>query len=365
MTFFLGGFVFDALTLDRVDSILASLRQLVYLGIIAALLGFEIGVHLGRVVPQGKWLERLWKYQQEIIHFFLGSLLSEYMLLYFKSSSLIVSFLFLGVLAVILVINEFRQVHGASGVPVRTAYFSFSLISYFICQVPVVLGFVGMFPFLLSLSIATALLWGYSRLLLKKLSMGNGQKPLGAFAPQNDEEEALETTIRKQILLPYFGVAATLLTLYVFQLIPPVPLSLSAIGIYHEIEKVDGKYKLGYTRSPWRFWEYGDQTFLARPGDRIFCFVSVFSPARFSDSVRVRWLYDDPRQGWLPSDAIPIQISGGRDEGYRGFTHKANYQPGKWQVRVETNDGRELGRIRVRVIADEGAEAREMQYELK
>ncbi len=354
LTFFIAGFIFDVLTLDRVDSVLASLRQLAYLSICAALLGFEIGVHLGRIVPKGRLPELAWKYQQEVIHFFLGSLLGEYMLLYFKSSSLIVSFIFIGILVAILVVNEFRQVQGSSGVPVRATYFSLCLVSYFICQVPVLLGFVGMLPFLLSLALASGAVWGFSRLLRKRLSMGNA-----------DEEEALETTIRKQILLPYAAVAGMVLALYVTQLIPPVPLSLNAIGIYHEIQKESGKYKLGYTRSPWRFWEYGDQTFLARPGDRIFCFVSVFSPSRFSDSVRVRWLFDDPRQGWMPSDAIPVQISGGRDEGYRGFTYKANYQPGRWQVRVETNDGRELGRINLRVVPDESTEPRETRYDEK
>jgi hypothetical protein len=360
LTFFIAGFIFDALTLDRVDSLLASVRQLVYLAICAGLLGFEVGVHLGRVVPRGRWMETAWKYQQEIIHFFLGSLLSEYMLLYFKSSSLVVSFVFIVILAAVLVVNEFRQVQGTSGVPIRATYFSLCLISYFIVQVPVVLGFVGWIPFLLALGLASALAYGFSRLLTRRLS-----------SPHADEQEAIETTIRKQITLPYAAVAGLILALYVTQLIPPVPLSLNEIGIYHEIEKKDGQYRLGYTRPSWRFWESGDQTFISRPGDRIFCFINVFSPSRFSDSVRVRWLFDDPKQGWIASDAIPVQISGGRDQGYRGFTYKANFQPGQWQVRVETNDGRELGRIKLRVILEETAEKapneaatpREMRYD--
>jgi hypothetical protein len=44
-------------------------------------------------------------------------------------------------------------------------------------------------------------------------------------------------------------------------------------------------------------------------------------------------------------DSIPIRILGGRQEGFRGYGMKSNYQPGKWKVHVETTDGREIGRI--------------------
>lgn len=60
--------------------------------------------------------------------------------------------------------------------------------------------------------------------------------------------------------------------------------------------------------------------------------------------MQVRWLFDGPK-GRSGSDAIPVKIAGGRDQGFRGFTVKENYQDGDWQVRVETMDGREIGRL--------------------
>jgi hypothetical protein len=78
----------------------------------------------------------------------------------------------------------------------------------------------------------------------------------------------------------------------------------------------------------------------------------VFSPSRFSDQVLMRWYRYESKggaQGWALQDTIPIKIVGGREEGFRGYGLKGNYQPGKWKVQVETTDGREIGRIYFRL----------------
>ena len=54
----------------------------------------------------------------------------------------------------------------------------------------------------------------------------------------------------------------------------------------------------------------------------------------------------------MTSDRIRIDITGGRQEGFRGYTYKQNYASGEWQMRVETQDGRELGRIYFEVRED-------------
>jgi hypothetical protein len=71
----------------------------------------------------------------------------------------------------------------------------------------------------------------------------------------------------------------------------------------------------------------------------------VFSPARFADQVQIRWYWKDPARGWTLHDSIPIRILGGREQGFRGYGVKSNYQPGEWKVQVETTDGREIGRV--------------------
>jgi hypothetical protein len=61
--------------------------------------------------------------------------------------------------------------------------------------------------------------------------------------------------------------------------------------------------------------------------------------------VQVRWFWQPAGHGWTLQDTIPINIVGGREEGFRGYGVKSNYQPGSWKVQVETKDGREIGRI--------------------
>jgi hypothetical protein len=59
----------------------------------------------------------------------------------------------------------------------------------------------------------------------------------------------------------------------------------------------------------------------------------------------MRWYWKDNARGWKLHDSIPIKIVGGRDQGFRGYGLKSNYQPGAWKVQVETTDGREIGRV--------------------
>jgi hypothetical protein len=148
----------------------------------------------------------------------------------------------------------------------------------------------------------------------------------------------------KQVLLPGLSIQATLAVLYVFRLIPPVPLSVEELGIYHDVVHVPGGgYTLVHDPQPfWRFWVNDDREFVARPGDTVYAFVRVFAPRDFRDRIFVRWSYEDPVRGWVDQGSFPLPIVGGREEGYRGRASKANYRPGHWKVGVETEDGRTI-----------------------
>ena len=335
--FFILGFIFDAFMLKRADELLAILQQALYIIISGVFIGIEL-VETSREVHAPRFLVKLWKYREAILHFLMGTLLNAYTIFYFKSASALSSFIFIAILVVVLIMNEFSR-FGKSQTQVHMAFLSLCLISYLVTLSPIILGFIGIIPFLAANLVAIVVIVGYYSLLEKKF----------AVVPK---------FLRTHVLMPFIGIQAFFTILYFTHMIPPVPLSVSFIGIYHDVKKGIGEYELSYTRSGTKFWQNGDQTFLARPGDTIFCFARIFSPSRFHDQLQVRWLYWDTRRGWETSDVIPLPVVGGREEGYRALTKKTNYQPGEWRIQIETTDSREIGRIRFSVEPDAGTDER-------
>jgi hypothetical protein len=332
--FFAAGFVFDILTTGRIDSWATIAQQAVYLLVIMAVL-LHMFLEQGEPPPESsarRILKRwYYDYRSPLVHFLMGALLNLYAIFYFKSSSLLVSFGFLGLIVVVLLANEFKRVKSL-GLPFKFALLSLCLLSFFAYLLPVLAGSIGLTMFLLSM------LAGSVPLLLAAWRM--------RFAAP--EKFALA---RRQILVPLGCVVIGFLAFYLFRLIPPVPLSIPFIGVYHHVERTEAGYRLSHERASWRVWHNGDQKFLAQPGDKVYVFFRVFSPARFSDQVQMRWHWKDPARGWTLHDSIPIRIVGGREQGFRGFGVKSNYRPGEWKVQVETTDGREIGRVYFDLLA--------------
>lgn len=323
IAFFLGGFVFDVFTLSDIDDPLSIAQQIIYLLITGSILYYEFLVPLGLATVHKK-LEKIWKYRELIFHFILGSLLSVYSLFFLKSASLFASAIFVVLLMGLMVANELKVVK-KSEVNIKIGLYIICVFSFFSIMIPVLLGFVGLIPFLLALAMTCLFIWCTWSLLLRK---SHDRHVLG-----------------RKLVLPGVSVVGLFLLFYVVGWIPPVPLSVQNLGVYHKIEKVNGQFVLSYETPDWLFWHTGDQHFVAQPGDAIYIFARLFSPARFNDSVVLHWFFKDPRQGWVTTDRIPMKITGGRIGGYRGYALKQNYAEGEWRVSVETTDQREVGRI--------------------
>jgi len=326
--FFAAGFVFDMLTVGRIDSWATIGQQALYLVVVMTVL-LQMFFEQGGPPPDpsGRFVLTRWyyEYRSAIVHFLMGALLNLYAIFYFKSSSLLVSFGFLGFLVVLLLANEFRRVKSL-GLPFKFALLSLCFLSFFSYVVPVLAGSISLPMFLASMLV------GCLPLLVAGWRIRSAAPEKFALA-------------RRQILLPLGCVLIGFLGFYLFRLIPPVPLSIPFIGVYHHVERTQAGYRLSHERPQWRIWHNGDQKFLAQPGDKVYVFFRVFSPARFSDQVQMSWHWKDDARGWTLRDSIPIRIVGGREQGFRGYGVKSNYQPGQWKVQVETTDGREIGRV--------------------
>lgn len=328
---FVAGFLFDTLAVGRIDKLHNIIHQATYLSLCGFFTSLELRERHGRFTPPER-LKTAWRYHAGATHFMLGTLLNIYTLFYFKSASIGTSFIFLLILGSLLAINELKPFE-SSGTLLRMSLFSLCLVSYFTYLIPTLMGRIGTLPFLGSLAAATACIAALTRRLNARL-------------PENRAE------VRKHVVYPFAAVAVLFAVLYFARVIPPVPLSLSEIGVYHEVRREGDRFILSRTRPAWKFWQRGDQTFYARPGDAIYCWVSVFSPTNFRERLDVRWRFRE-EDGWGEPEIIPLPIRGGRDEGWRGFTVKANHKPGRWRVEIMTSDSRELGRIDLTVRPDE------------
>jgi hypothetical protein len=323
------GFVVDILTVERIDAWLTIGQQVLYLTVMTLAL---VQMFLEQAGPapafEGMFVVRRWyyRYRTAILHFFLGALLNLYAIFFFKSSSLLVSFSFLGALVLVLVANETPRLR-ALGLPFKFALLGLCFLSFFALIVPTVIGSVGTGIFVLSVLL--------------------GCVPLAAIAwLAGSRSPELAQRARRQILAPLGLVLIAYLASYLFKVTPPVPISIPFMGVYHFVERTEEGYRLSHERATWRVWHNGDQHFYAQPGDRVYVFFRIFSPSRFSDEVVMRWyLKKEVTDRWQLQDQIPIKIVGGRQQGFRGYGFKTNYQAGYWRVKVETTDGREISRI--------------------
>lgn len=323
--FFAGGFAYDSLTLTRIDRLADNVILMSYL----FFLGLFI-VLIGRIEQNSISSPRVLRYRHIyplLIQFFFGSLFSAYVVFYIYSASWTKTAIFVALLFSLLVANEFLQ-NRLDKLPVLLALFYFSTASFVTFFLPVVTGLIAPWLFymgaVLSLFLAIGLLC-----LIFGWRLWQGQKD------------------RVLCLTGVVGTCALFILLYALNWIPPVPLSLKFGGIYHSVRKEGSGYHLTYVPSPWHsLWKTSEDPFYYRPGDRAYCFTSVFAPSNISMPIVHVWhRYDEKKKIWREESRISYPISGGREGGYRGYTYKQAVMPGHWRVHVEIPDGRTLGYV--------------------
>ncbi len=331
---FLGGFAWDALTLTRIDRVLDNVLLALYVAALGVLLTLErrLEATADRSDREERWLPWVRLGAQ----FLFGGLLSAYVVFYFRSAASLYTYLFMLGLVGVMLWHEFRG-HRSSARRLRLVMYWFVAFSFLLFFLPVVLRQVGSWQFY-----AAAL--GATALALPVQALGDRQPP--GSTPRARRE-----------IGAWLGLAAGLRIGMWLSVVPPVPLSITELGIFHDVERTeDGDYVLSWEPSGGLsdLWRREDAPFQWHGDESVYCFSAIFAPSDMTLKVRHRWerLVDDT---WRQTDLIDVTSSrpvrGGRQGGYRTYSRKARVVPGEWRVIVETASGMELGRHRFTILA--------------
>jgi len=263
------------------------------------------------------------------LQFCFGGLASNLLVLYGRSGTFAVNALFVGLLVALVFGNEyFRNRYAQLRFNVGVYYML--LFTYLLIAVPVfVTHTIGVWTFILTGLISLGVIAGFLAVL-------------STVVFRNKEPQKL------------FGVSTLVLgiflvfnLLYFLNIIPPVPLSLKDIGVYHSLlRRSDGNYVALYEPAPWwQPWRSTNSTYTLGVGESAFCFSSVFAPTNLSVPVYHRWQKFSEQDGsWQTEALVAFPVSGGRADGYRGYSVKSALTPGQWRCNVETQGGALIGR---------------------
>lgn len=327
-----GGFIADNLVLlRRVDLWTSNALLFFYLALSAAGIILINLIETGRL--RAKWILKIAPAVPIIVQFSFGGLFSGFLSLYSRSAAYAVSWIFILVLAALLLGNErFLRLYRRFTFQIGL-YFT-TLFSFFIFFLPVIFRTIGPAMFVVS---------GIMSLCVVVLFL----RFLRYLMPELVKREQTRIARSIAIIFLIFNV------LYFTNAIPPLPLALKDAGVYHSIVKhADGTYSLvGEPIAWWNIFERYNTTFHQSPGDTAVVWSAVFAPSGLSTTIFHEWQhYEEKSRSWRTTNTEQFPILGGRDGGYRGYSIKDTLAEGKWRVNVITPYGQIIGRISFTVL---------------
>ena len=266
------------------------------------------------------WLPVLQQYS-------MGNLLSAFLVLYSASGSLIASWPFLLLVAIAAIGNETLKLQKYR-LPFQTSLLFLNVLLYSALLVPIVLGSITVVSFFLS-AVAAIFVFSIFRRLLWLVA-------------RNTFSERRRSINRGALFM-----VTAVVVLYVTSIIPPIPLTLKAADFYYLVKRTDATYiavddERGFFE---RFFDVGGKTLTLASGEPAYVYTAVFAPARIDTSVVHVWeRYDETTEGWFAQNTVSYPITGGRRDGFRGFSFTTSPTAGQWRVSVENARGQVLGR---------------------
>ena len=326
----IAGFIFDSLTLRRIDLPFENLTILSYLVISGG--GIILLNYYLEYPPRKRFFLRIRNSLPVFIQFAFGGLFSAFFIFYTRSATFSSSWPFMLILLSLLVGNEFSKNYYHK-LTFQVTIFFMAIFSFSIFFLPVLLKRMGDSVFVLSGVASLVIIYIFLKTLFRAVPKRY----------RNSKDNLLESV---------FSVFVLINMLYFSNLIPPIPLALKDAGVYHSIERVGLNYKVVGEKKEW--YEslplFPPETVHLEVGAPLYVFSPVFAPTDLNTTVVHDWQYFDEQTGkWVSSTKTSFSIKGGRDRGYRGFSIKDNIFPGKWRVDVKTQRGQIIGRVRFNV----------------
>ncbi|MFD2530718.1 MULTISPECIES: DUF2914 domain-containing protein [Polaribacter] len=324
LLFFIGGFTWDSLTLGRIDRVYDIVILCTYITLLTA------SIYIYNLVDGEKWKNTFFRkneaYLPLAIQFFLGGLTSAYVIYFSRSVSLSKTASFFLILLFLLFANEFFKKRVSNKYLQFGAYFfvNFTFLSFFI---PVILKKMNTEIFIISGLISLV-----STFLLIILVYKNSYSTRVAM-------------VKWKMFGLIFSIYILINTFYYFRLIPPVPLALDKGVVAHNIQIQNGNYKVSYEIDNWYiFWRDHKIDFNRTINKPVYVFTSIFAPTDLKKKIYHQWKwYNKTLDSWQNLDKIGFEITGGRDNGYRGYSYKNNVKDGMWKVEVVTEEDLVLG----------------------
>jgi hypothetical protein len=258
---------------------------------------------------------------------------SGFLVFYSRSAVLAASWPFLVLLLAFLIGNEvFRRYH--SRLVFTALLLFFALYSYAVFVVPVFTRSIGQIAFLVSGACAIVAFYFFLRLLWVL-----------------DRRRYRQS--RWQLIGGALAITAVMNVFYFTGILPPLPLALSDVGVYHAIKHTGAVYEVQEESQPWtvRFGLERPVVHVA-PNEKLALYSAVFAPIRMTTPITHRWQWWDSRvKHWQTLSTVSFAISGGREHGYRGYSLKSGPRAGDWRVNIDSADGRLIGRLTFNVVA--------------
>ncbi len=337
----IGGFIFDFLTLRRVDFFTDNIFIILYLVISGASIIVMDLYEDGKL--RGGIIEHIYEFLPFALQFCFGGLFSAFVIFYSQSASLYTSGAFVLILGFLLVGNEFFKKH-YSKLVFQTALYFTALFSFSIYFLPVLLKDMSASIFLLSGLVSLILISIFIFIVYY-------------ITPELYRKNEIP------LFIIIISIYAIINILYFTNVIPPIPLALKVGDVYHSVEKNPaGNYLVTGEKDSWREKLGLSQKLYLRVGEPAYVFSSVFAPTDLKTDIMHKWQYFFDEEGeWMTVSEVSFPIVGGRSEGYRGFSKKENIFPGSWRVDIKTDRGQVIGRVRFDIVS--GSPLEELETE--